>query len=77
MIARKIKLLLATVGAAALIASPALARTLHNAAAPADQAYAQAYGANTVVGSDGKVIGADPDANIRFQLQREGHFDAD
>jgi hypothetical protein len=33
--------------------------------------------ANTVVGSDGKVIGADPDANIRFQLQREGHFDAD
>jgi hypothetical protein len=77
MISRKIKLLSIAVGAAALVATPALASTVHQKAASAEQAYAQAYGANTVVGSDGKVIGADPDANIRFQLLREGHFDAD
>jgi hypothetical protein len=73
MISRKMKLLSIAVGAAALVATPALASTVHQKAAST----AQAYGANTVVESDGKVIGADPDANIRFQLLREGHFDAD
>jgi hypothetical protein len=79
MISRKMKLLSVAIGAAALIATPALARTVHKQAPSASQAYAsadQAYGANTVVGLDGKVIGRDPDANIRFQLLREGLLDA-
>jgi hypothetical protein len=76
MISRKMKLLSAAVGVASLIASPALARTVHNTASEADQSYDQSYRANTVVGSDSKVIGTDPDANIRFQLLREGHLDA-
>jgi hypothetical protein len=85
MISQKMKLLSVVVGAAALIVTPALAGTIHkrtsvafNAYASADRAYgANAYGANIVVGMDGKIIGADPDPNIRFQLLREGHFDAE
>jgi hypothetical protein len=57
MIARKMKLLSAAVCAAALIATPALARMVHARAPAANQAH----------GSDGKVIGADPGQNIRSQ----------
>jgi len=75
MISRKIKLLSAVVGAAALIASAALARTVHNRAAPADQAAAsadQGYDASPVFGPDGILIGAAPNPRIRSQLQRDG-----
>ena len=72
MISRKIKTLSVAVVAAALITTPALARTVSKTTASANHGYS----ANTVVGIDGKVLGADPDANIRFQLLREGPFDA-
>ena len=55
MISRKMKFLSAAVGAAALIATVALARTVHTQTASAHQ----------VSSSDGKVIGADPEQNIR------------
>jgi hypothetical protein len=55
MMSRKMKFLSAAVGAAALIATVALARAVHTQTASAHQ----------VSGSDGKVIGADPDQNIR------------
>jgi hypothetical protein len=57
MISRKMKLLSATVAAVALIATLALARTVHMQAGPAHQAS----------GSNGKVIGASPGQNIPFQ----------
>jgi hypothetical protein len=71
MISRKMKLLSATVGAGAFFAS-AIAYTVHNGAAPADQVYDQAVGANTIIGPDGKLIGAASNSRIRSQLQREG-----
>ena len=54
MTSRKMKLLSAAVGVVTLIGALALARTVHTHPAPTHQAY----------GSDGKVIGADPDQNI-------------
>jgi hypothetical protein len=72
MTSRKMKLLSAAIGAVALIATSELARTVHKGAAPAEQAYHQARGANAVVGPDGKLIGAAPDPSVRSQLQRDG-----
>ncbi len=79
MISGKMKLFSAAVGAAALIAPLALARTVHKGAASADQAYQQrcdadhqACNANAVIGPDGKLIGVAPDPRIRSQLQRDG-----
>jgi hypothetical protein len=46
---------------ATAIASPALAQT------------AQPYGGNTVI-SGNKVLGTDPDANVRFDLLREQNW---
>lgn len=68
MMARQMKFLLAAIGMATVIAALAVARTVHTRAAPADQR----YGANTIVGSDGKLIGAAASLSIRSQLQREG-----
>ena len=78
MISRKVNLLSIVVGAAAMIATPALASTAHKRAPLATEAYAsadKAYGANaqassgnTVVRWDGRMMGGDPDANVRFQL---------
>ena len=67
LILSKMKLLGATVGAAAVIGSGALA-WVHNGAATADQG----NGTNYVVGQDGKLIGAAPNPSIRSQWQREG-----
>jgi hypothetical protein len=62
------KLVLVAVGAATVIANPAFAQKR----ASATEAYAMASkGAHTVVGWDGRVVGADPDRNIRFQLMRD------
>jgi hypothetical protein len=76
MISRKIKLLSAAIGVAALIAAPALLRAVHKEGAPVYQAHARAqgqgYDANPVVGPDGKLIGAAPDPSVRTQLQQDG-----
>jgi hypothetical protein len=60
MISRNRKLLLAAVGAAALMATPLLARTLHTQVAPAQQAR----------GADGNAIGAQPSQSKASQLRR-------
>jgi hypothetical protein len=84
----KIKLLSAAVAATVLMASPAFAAsTVHKGkvsrpdAASSSYAYAsqsqQPYGANTVVGWDGRVLGSDPDPNIRFQLMRDQSLGGD
>jgi hypothetical protein len=72
------KLIMTAVALVALAASPAFAKTYHTQALNAQasdesSAYEPGYIAaspNAVV-VDGKVIGADPDANIRFQLERD------
>ncbi len=73
---RTIKLVLVAAGAATIVANPAVARTANKPAAT--QAYAMASDANaspkgvySVIGWDGRVVGADPDLNIRFQLMRD------
>jgi len=68
MISGKKKLLWAAIGAAAVVASPALAYMVHYKAA----ASSQGYGAYHVVGTHGKLIGVAPNSRIRFQLQQEG-----
>jgi hypothetical protein len=87
MTSEKIKLLAATVGVAALVATPVFAATIHkgkashsDAASNADAYASQAqrpYGGNTVYGWDGRVLGADPDPNIRFQLLRDQNLGGD
>jgi len=71
------KYLMTAAALATLIASPAFATqkqptTYHRTAAT--DAYAAApgiaYGSPAVV-VDGKVVGADPDANVRLQLRRD------
>ena len=55
------KILIALAVLATAIASPALAQT------------AQPYGSNTVI-SGNKVLGTDPDPNVRFDLLREQNW---
>jgi hypothetical protein len=57
MMSPRLKLFSLTVGAVALFATPSLARV-----APTS---------DTVFRPDGKIVGADPDLNIRFQLLRD------
>jgi hypothetical protein len=71
------KLALIAVGTATLIANPAFARTAPRHAL-ASEAFASVSetpgspnGVYMVVGWDGRVVGADPDRNIRFQLMRD------
>jgi hypothetical protein len=81
MMSRKTKLVLAAVGTAALLIPPAFAAKVHKAKKPADPyaSYAsdRAYGANTVFGFEGQVLGTDPDPNIRFQLLRDQSLGGD
>jgi hypothetical protein len=81
MMSRKTKLVLAAVGTAALLTTPAFAAMVHKAkkSANAYASYAsdRAYGANTVVGLEGQVLGTDPDPNIRFQLLRDQSLGGD
>lgn len=68
------KTLMTAVALAALIASPAFAATKKvttQVRATAAQSYALAPPSSAVV-VDGQVIGADPDPNVRLQLQRDG-----
>lgn len=55
---------------AAVTAAPAFAATNHKKADDARAAYAAATDP-TVVIVDGKVVGADPDANVRLNLRRD------
>jgi hypothetical protein len=68
------KIILSAIAVAALVATPAFAKSrkhstdnvpahLYNSTAPVS--------GNAVVGPDGRVIGADPDAVIRGDLQRD------
>jgi hypothetical protein len=73
-----IKYLSVVVSAAALFATPALASSAHHKGkASATDSYASsnvydpAHSRDAVVSSDGKVLGADPDPNIQFQLLRD------
>jgi hypothetical protein len=59
MMPHKIRHLAVAVGAAAMIATPALARTIHAHAAPAYQAH----------GSNSKVLGVEPEQKLRSQGQ--------
>jgi hypothetical protein len=87
MTSEKIRLLAAIAGVAALVATPVFAATIHkgktshsDAASDTDVYASQAqrpYDANTVYGWDGRVLGADPDPNIRFQLLRDQNLGGD
>ena len=79
MTSNKVKILSITVGALALIATPALARKAHKQVAPASEARASAYnayasagtGSQRIIGSDRRVVGADPkrDAQLKWALE--------
>jgi hypothetical protein len=72
MTSSKIKLLSAAIGAAALIATPAIASTAHKAKAKSSDAYAsQTQQTHEMFGWEGQPLGNDPDPNIRFQLLRD------
>jgi hypothetical protein len=60
-----LKVVLSAVALAALVAAPAVAKT-RTQTAPAP-----AYSNNAVI-QDGRVIGTDPDANVRSELRRDG-----
>jgi hypothetical protein len=81
MMSRKTKLVLAAVGTAVLLTTPAFAAKVHKAKKSANPyaSYAsdRAYGANTVYGLEGQVLGTDPDPNIRFQLLRDQSLGGD
>jgi len=70
------KMLLTVAAMTALAAAPAFAETHHPHRATTDaySTYAAApgyaAGPNTVI-RDGQLVGADPDPNIRYQLERD------
>jgi hypothetical protein len=65
MMKANLKVVLSAVALAALVAAPAVAK------ARTQTAPAPAYSNNAVI-QDGRVIGTDPDANIRSELRRDG-----
>ena len=77
MLSHTMKLALLAVGSATLIANPASARTAAKhvlateAFASVSEMPGSLGGVYSVVGWDGRVVGADPDRNIRFQLMRD------
>ena len=66
------KTLISAVALAALAASPAFAATKHvkQYRPEATQSYASVPATGAVV-FDGKLVGADPDANVRLQLLKD------
>jgi len=67
------KLLSAGIALAALVVTPALATTVHKGKT-SHAAYAsqpQPDSAGMIIGWDGRLLGTDPDPNIRFQLMRD------
>jgi len=77
MLSHTMKLALVAVGSATLIANQASARTApkHVSATEAFASVSEMPGSlggvYTVVAWDGRIVGADPDRNIRFQLMRD------
>ena len=72
-----IKLLPIVVGAAALVATPALAATHKSKARhhyASEPAYSQMQRSPEVYSWDGRDLGTDPDPNIRFQLLRDQNW---
>jgi hypothetical protein len=67
------KIVLSAIAMAALVATPAFAQKSRHHYVPAHlyNSTAPAVTGNAVVGPDGRVIGADPDAQIRSELQRD------
>jgi hypothetical protein len=59
-----LKIAVAALGLATLVASPVLAKPVHHQVA-------QAGVSDVVVAPNGKVLGADPDPAVRLQLQRD------
>ena len=78
---RSKKLLSVAVGAAVLIATPALASKAHKKKTAGPRTHTSqtqlSYDANTIYGWEGQYRGADPDANIRFQLLRDQNLGRD
>jgi len=63
----KTKMVLTALGLAALVATPAFAqKPTHRASGP----YASAA-QHAPIGSGGYAVGTDPDANVRFELNRD------
>ena len=60
---------------AAFAAAPAFAATHRQKADEANSAYAAANDPDTVI-VNGKVVGADPDANVRLNLRRDPELQA-
>jgi hypothetical protein len=79
MTADKMKFLSAAVGVVILTATPALAMKAHKGKVSGSDAYAssQTSGVKNVVGWDGRILGTDPDPNIRFQLMRDQSLGGD
>jgi hypothetical protein len=77
MLSRAMRLALIVVGCATLIANPAFAGTApkkvsaNNAFASVSQMPGSPGGVYMVLGWDGRVVGTEPDRNIRFQLMRD------
>jgi hypothetical protein len=77
MLSRAMRLALIVVGCATLIANPAFARTApkkvsaNNVFASVSQMPGSPGGVYMVLGWDGRVVGIEPDRNIRFQLMRD------
>jgi hypothetical protein len=64
-----LKILMSAVGLVALAATPVLAKP--HAQHTYYPVHEQAVTGDTVVTSGGKVVGADPDLNVRFELERD------
>ena len=63
------KIVVTILGLAALVATPALAKKpVHHASASGPYA---SVGAPAPIVEEGRAVGTDPDANIRFELQRD------
>ena len=79
MISSTIKFLSAVVGVTALIATPALAATMHKGKvshhyAASGPDYSQTQRPQEIYSWDGRDLGTDPDPNIRFQLMRDQNW---
>jgi hypothetical protein len=62
------KMLVAAAALAAVITSPAFAQTARHAATESGQMASMHWDAVT---AEGRVIGQDPDANVRLELRRD------
>jgi hypothetical protein len=71
MTSRTITVLMVTIAVTAFV-NPALAAKKKSAVQAYAMATVTAPNSRTVIGWDGRTLGADPDQNIRFQLMRDG-----